>query len=59
MTFKDMGDKTDVGLTSVPFEATDTEIACFAAAMAGMGKGWASRYALMDELFVELQAGNP
>ena len=39
-------------------EENDAEIACFAAPMAGMDKGWASGYALMDELFVELQAEN-
>ena len=54
--FEDMGDKTNVRLTQVPIEPTDAEIACFAAKMAGMDKGWGSGYAIMDELFVELQA---
>ena len=54
--FEDMGDKTKVRLSQVPIEATDAEIACFAATMAGMDKGWGSGYAIMDELFVELQA---
>jgi len=54
--FEDMGDRTNVRLTQVPIEATDAEIACFAAKMAGMDKGWGSGYAIMDELFVELQA---
>lgn len=56
--FEDTGDKTNVRLIWVPFEATDAEIACFAAAMAGMGKGWGAGYAMLDELFVELQAKN-
>ena len=56
VTFEDMGDKTNVRLTWVPFDATDAEIACFAAAKDGMHKGWGGGYALMDELFVELQA---
>jgi len=57
VTFEDMGDKTNVRLTWVPIEATDAEIACFATTMAGMDKGWGSGYALLDEMFVELQAG--
>ncbi|MGY8814487.1 MAG: SRPBCC family protein [Gammaproteobacteria bacterium] len=54
--FEEMGNKTKVRLSQVPMEATDTEIACFAKAMVGMDKGWGSGYAIMDELFVELQA---
>jgi len=56
--FEDMGDKTNVHLSQLPIEATDAEIACFAAAMAGMDHGWGGGYAIMDELFVELQAGD-
>ena len=52
--FEDMGDQTKVRLSQVPIEATDAEIACFATTMAGMDKGWGSRYALLDEMFVEL-----
>jgi uncharacterized protein YndB with AHSA1/START domain len=58
VTFEDMGDKTNVRLSQLPLEATDAEIACFAEAMANMDKGWGSGYAIMDELFVELQAEN-
>ena len=54
--FEDVGDKTKVRLSQVPIDATDAEIACFAAAMAGMDKGWGSGYAIMDELFLALQA---
>ena len=54
--FEDMGDKTNVRLSQLPVDATDAEIACFAATMAGMDKGWGSGYAVMDELFAELQA---
>ncbi len=56
VVFEDRGNRTNVRLTQVPIEATDAEIACFAAKMAGMDKGWGSGYAIMDELFVELQA---
>ena len=54
--FEDMGEKTNVRLSQIPTEATDAEIKCFATAMSGMDKGWGSGYAIMDELFVELQA---
>jgi uncharacterized protein YndB with AHSA1/START domain len=54
--FEEMGDKTNVRLSQVPIDATDAEIACFAATMAGMDKGWGSGYAVMEELFTELQA---
>jgi len=56
VTFEDMGNKTNMRLTQVPVDATDAEIACFAAAMAGMDKGWGGGYAIMDEMLVELQA---
>jgi len=54
--FEDIGDKTNVRLSQVPIEATDAEIACFAAIMAGMDKGWGSGYALLDEILVALRA---
>ena len=56
VTFEDVGDKTNVRLTQVPVDAIDAEIACFAAAMAGMDKGWGGGYAIMDEMLAELQA---
>lgn len=56
VTFEDMGSKTRVRLTWAPFEATDAEISCFAGAISGMGKGWESGYAIMDEMFKELLA---
>ena len=56
VTFEDVGDKTNVRLTQVPVDAIDAEIACFAAAMAGMDKGWGGGYAIMDEMLADLQA---
>ena len=53
--FEDMGDKTKVRLSQIPVDATDAEIACFAEMMAGMDGGWGGGYAIMDEMFVELQ----
>lgn len=54
--FEDLSDKTNVRLSQVPIDATDAEIACFAATMAGMDKGWGSGYQVMDDLLAELQA---
>jgi len=48
--------KTLVRLTWVPFEASAAEIACFAAAIDGMGKGWESGMALLADLLSELQS---
>jgi len=56
VTFQEAGEKTKVRLTWVPFEATDTEIACFAGAMDGFGSGWGAGFTIMDTILAELQA---
>ncbi len=56
VTFEDRGSQTNVRLHQVPMDATDAEIACFAEKMAGMGKGWGSGYAIIDDLLAELKA---
>jgi uncharacterized protein YndB with AHSA1/START domain len=56
VTFEEDGGRTKLRLTWVPHEASDAEIACFAAAMDGMGKGWGAGMALLEELLAELQA---
>ena len=55
VTFEDLGDKTNVRLSQIPMDATDAEIACFAAMMDGMSKGWGSGYKIIDEILKELQ----
>ncbi len=55
VTFADDGGKTMVSLSQQPHEASEAEIACFAETMAGMDKGWGAGYAILDELFSELQ----
>ena len=40
----------------MPHEASEAEIACFAAAMEGLDKGWGAGMALLEELLAELQA---
>ena len=47
---------TDLRLTWTPHHATEAEIACFAAAIDGMGKGWDAGMALLKELLAELRA---
>ncbi len=58
VTFEEEGGKTKVRLVWTPLDASDAEIACFAGAVANMGKGWESGYAIMDEMLAELQAAN-
>jgi hypothetical protein len=56
VTFEEDGGRTKMRLTWVPHEASEAEIACFAAAMGGMGKGWDAGMKLLAELLAELQA---
>lgn len=55
VTFEEDGGRTRMRLTWVPHEASAAEIACFAAAIAGMDKGWAAGMELLAELLAELQ----
>ncbi len=55
VTFEDSGNKTNVRLSQIPIDATDAEIACFAAMMDGMSKGWGGGYKIIDEILKELQ----
>jgi len=56
VTFEASGERTKLRLTWAPHEATDAEIAGFAAAIEGMGKGWGAGMELLAELLTELQA---
>jgi len=56
VTFEEDGERTKLRLTWVPHEASAAEIACFAEAMAGADKGWASGMDLLEELLAELQS---
>lgn len=57
VTFAEEGGKTRLRLTWVPHRASEAEIACFDAAIDGMGKGWAAGMDLLAELLAELRAG--
>lgn len=56
VTFEEMGAQTRLRLTWVPHEASEAEIACFAAAMAGLDRGWGSGMDVLAEILAELQA---
>ena len=56
VTFEEHGAQTKMRLTWAPHEASEAEIACFAAAVDGMGKGWGAGMELLAELLAELQA---
>ena len=55
VTFEDDGGRTKLRLTWVPHEASEKEISCFAAAIAGMDKGWGAGMELLADLLAELQ----
>ena len=55
VTFDAADDGTDLRLTWTPHNATEAEVACFAAAMDGMGQGWGKGMDLLEKLLVELQ----
>ena len=56
VTFKDDGAMTRVRLTWTPLDASEAEMTCFANVMGNMSKGWESGFAIMDEMFAEMQA---
>jgi uncharacterized protein YndB with AHSA1/START domain len=55
VTLEEEQDKTRMRLTWTPHKASDAEIACFAAAMDNMGKGWAAGMKLLEELLSEMK----
>lgn len=56
VTFADEGDKTLLRLVWEPVDATEAELACFAAMSDKMGGGWGGGFAVIDEILAELQA---
>ncbi|MGE0022711.1 MAG: SRPBCC domain-containing protein [Hyphomicrobium sp.] len=56
ITFEEVGGQTRMRLIWTPHEASEAEIACFAAAVEKMGKGWSAGMKLLEELLAELQA---
>lgn len=56
VTFEDDGPGTKLKLIWRPFEASEAEIACFAGAAEGFGKGWQAGFAIMDDLLAKTEA---
>ncbi len=56
VTFEETSGRTKMRLTWVPHEASEAEVACFAAAIGGMDKGWGAGMELLTALLAELQA---
>lgn len=56
VTFEQDGGQTKLRLTWAPHEASEAEIACFAGAIEGLGKGWGAGMELLEKLLAELQA---
>ncbi len=54
VTFEEADGKTRVRLSQIPMDATEAEIAFFAAAMANMDGGWGKGYTIIDEILAEL-----
>ena len=55
-TFEEERGQTRMRLTWTPHEASEAEIACFAAAIDRMGKGWNAGMELLAKVLAELQA---
>jgi len=56
VAFEEDGARTKMRLTWAPHEASEVEIACFAAAIDRMGKGWGAGMELLAKLLAELQS---
>lgn len=55
VTFAQAGEQTELRLEWSPHEASDAEIACFAAAIGGLGRGWNAGMEVLEKLLAELQ----
>jgi uncharacterized protein YndB with AHSA1/START domain len=56
VTFEEDGGQTRLRLTWVPHQASAAELACFAAAIERIGKGWDAGMELLAKLLAEIQA---
>ena len=55
VTFEQTGTQTELRLEWSPHNASDAEVACFAAAIGGLGRGWNAGMEVLDKLLAELQ----
>jgi uncharacterized protein YndB with AHSA1/START domain len=56
ITFEETKGRTAMRLVWQPHQATEAEIAFFAGAIAGMGKGWAAGMDALEKILAELQS---
>jgi uncharacterized protein YndB with AHSA1/START domain len=56
VTFDEAQGGTSMRLVWTPHDASEAEIACFAAAMDNMGKGWGAGMQILEDLLAELKA---
>lgn len=56
VAFEDVGGRTKMRLEWTPYEATEAELASFAAAIDNLGKGWGAGMDLLEQILAELQA---
>lgn len=56
VTFDEADGRTLVRLVWEPHEATDAELAAFAGAIEGMGRGWGAGMEILAEMLAELQS---
>lgn len=56
VTFEDAGTGTKMRLEWSPHEASEAEIACFAAAVENLGQGWGAGMDMLVDILAELQA---
>ena len=54
--FEDEGKQTRMIMTWEPFNPSEAEQACFAAAVENLGKGWGMGMSILEDLLAELQA---
>lgn len=55
VTFQEVGEKTNVRLSQLPFESADNQIAGFAKMKDKMSGGWGKGYEIIDTLLTELK----
>ena len=58
LTLEEADGRTKMRFTWVPDNASEAEVACFAAAMGGMDKGWSTGMEKIAELLAELEVGS-
>ncbi|GAB4517956.1 MAG: SRPBCC domain-containing protein [Parvularculaceae bacterium] len=56
VALEDLGGRTKMRLEWTPHEATEAELASFAAAIDNLGKGWGAGMDLLEQILAELQA---